>query len=79
MSNWYVSESDSWYAPLQTQSAPQTTTKKKSRTWLRALIAVAVIVGLIVGSGAAVPARERAEGNGGAERIRLRPVYPASE
>ena len=77
MSNWYVSDSDSWYAPLQTQSAPQTTTKKKSRTWLRALIAVAVIVGLIVG--AAVPERERAEGNGGAERLRLRPVYPASE
>ena len=55
MSNWYVSESDSWYAPLQTQSAPQTTIKKKSRTWLRALIAVAVIVGLIVGSALLFP------------------------
>ena len=43
MSNWYVSESDSWYAPLQTQQAAPEKTKKKSRTWLRGLIAVAII------------------------------------
>ena len=55
MSNWYVSESDSWYAPLQTQSAVPEKTKKKSKTWLRALIAVAVIVGLIVGSALLFP------------------------
>ena len=55
MSNWYVSESDSWYAPLQTQQAAPEKTKKKSRTWLRGLIAVAIIVGLIVGSALLFP------------------------
>ena len=55
MSNWYVSESDSWYAPLQTLQAAPEKTKKKSRTWLRGLIAVAVIVGLIVGSALLFP------------------------
>ena len=55
MSNWYVSESDSWYAPLQMQSAAPAGTKKKHRGWVRALIAVAVIVGLIVGSALLFP------------------------
>ena len=55
MSNWYVSESDSWYAPLQTQQAAPEKTKKKSRNWLRGLIAVAIIVGLIVGSALLFP------------------------
>ena len=57
MSNWYVSESDSWYAPLQEpqSAAPSAPRKTKSRGWIRGLIAVAVIVGLIIGSALLFP------------------------
>ena len=57
MSNWYVSESDSWYAPLQEpqSAAPSAAGKTKSRGWIRGLIAVAVIVGLIIGSALLFP------------------------
>ena len=57
MSNWYVGETDSWYAPLQ-QDVPdgkKDTKKKKSRAWLKALIAVAVVIGLITGSAILFP------------------------
>ena len=70
MSNWYVSESDSWYAPLQTQQAAPEKTKKKSRNWLRGLIAVAIIVGPIVGSALLFPngnAPKSGETNNGGE------------
>ena len=70
MSNWYVSESDSWYAPMQTQQAAPEKTKKKSRNWLRGLIAVTIIVGLIVGSALLFPngnAPKSGETNNGGE------------
>ena len=70
MSNWYVSESDSWYAPLQEpqSAAPSAAGKTKSRGWIRGLIAVAVIVGLIIGSALLFPngnAAKEAEKNEG--------------
>ena len=70
MSNWYVSESDSWYAPLQEpqSAAPSAARKTKSRGWIRGLIAVAVIVGLIIGSALLFPngnAAKEAEKNEG--------------
>ena len=57
MSNWYVNETDGWYAPLQQKqsAAPAATKKKKSRGWIRALIAAAVVIGLIVGSALLFP------------------------
>ena len=55
MSNWYVSESDSWYAPLRQDAPAAAAKKKKSRGWLKAVIAVAVVVGLIVGSALLFP------------------------
>ena len=55
MSNWYANERDSWYAPLtQSEPAPQKPVKKK-RGWLKALIAVAVVIGLIVSSALLFP------------------------
>ena len=60
MSNWYVSENDAWYAPLQQeekqQAAPEKA-KKKMRGWLKAVIAVAVVVALIVASALLFPNR----------------------
>lgn len=58
MSNWYVSETEGWYAPLR-QDAPaeksENQGKKKSRAWLKAIIAVAVVIGLITGSALLFP------------------------
>ncbi len=70
MSNWYVSDNDGWYAPLEQQNAVREAPAKKSRGWLKALIAVAVVIGLIVMSALifpnkspAVSAGERREDN----------------
>ena len=58
MSNWYVSETEGWYAPLA-QEAPETKSKKKKkRGWLKALIAVAVVMGLITTSALLFPNRD---------------------
>ena len=59
MSNWYASENDGWYAPLRQDEQPKAP-KKKSRGWLKAVIAVLVVIGLITGSALLFP-------NGGAE------------
>ncbi len=55
MSNWYVSESDSWYAPLRQDAPVETKKKKKSRVWLRALIAAVIVLGLIISSSLLFP------------------------
>ena len=68
MSNWYVSETDGWYAPLRQDAPPAPTEKKKSRGWLKALVAVLVVVGLIAGSALLFPNKNAAPepgGNGG--------------
>ncbi len=70
MSNWYVSESDSWYAPLR-QDAPAEETKnqnKKGRVWLKVLFGAALLIGLIVGSALLFPnksAEPEQNGSGG--------------
>ena len=58
MSNWYANENDGWYAPLrQDVPAAGKEKKKKSRAWLKALVAVLVVVGLITGSAILFPNR----------------------
>ena len=64
MSNWYVSEQDSWYAPLQqtvAEAAPEAPKKKKLRGVFKALIAVVLVVALIVGSALMFPNRSAAQ------------------
>ena len=58
MSNWYATENDGWYAPLQQETTAQKT-KKKGRGWIKAAIAVLLVIALIVGSALVFP-------NGGA-------------
>ena len=84
MSNWYVSESDSWYAPLQEpqSAAPSAAGKTKSRGWIRGLIAVAVIVGLIIGSALLFPngnAAKEAEKNEGGSSFGQFVIPPQEE
>lgn len=55
MSNWYANENDSWYAPLTQGDTAAEKPKKKKRAWVRAAIAVAVIIGLIIGSALLFP------------------------
>ena len=70
MSNWYANENDSWYAPLQQEEpARGAEPKKKMRGWVKAAIAVLVVVGLIAGSALLFPngARGAAAEQGGDE------------
>ena len=55
MSNWYLSESESWYAPLRQDEPAEKTKKKKGRVWLKALIAAVLVLGLIVGTALLFP------------------------
>ncbi|MBR0208515.1 MAG: trypsin-like peptidase domain-containing protein [Oscillospiraceae bacterium] len=59
MSNWYANENEGWYAPLRQDAPAPKKEKKKSRAWLKALIAVAVVVGLIIGSAILFPGGSR--------------------
>ena len=60
MSNWYANENESWYAPL-TQDAPAAEKgEKKIRGWLKAVIAVLVVIGLITSSALLFPNRNAA-------------------
>lgn len=72
MNDWYVSEQDSWYAPLQSGTeAPAANRPKKMRGWLKALIALVLVVALIGGSALlfpnsaaqSKPEKERTEGS----------------
>ncbi len=60
MSNWYANESEAWYAPLQQDAPAKDTPKKKGRSWLKALIAVLVVIGLITGSALIFPNKNAA-------------------
>ena len=62
MSNWYANETDSWYAPLTQDAAEPKKEKKKSRGWLKAVVAVLVVIGLIVGSALIFPNKNAAPG-----------------
>ncbi|MBR0040896.1 MAG: trypsin-like peptidase domain-containing protein [Oscillospiraceae bacterium] len=56
MSNWYANETDSWYAPPQREEpAREEKPKKKMRAWLKAAIAVLIVIGLITGSALLFP------------------------
>lgn len=58
MNNWYVSEQDNWYAPLQSESAPASAAPKKTlRGWMKALIALTLVVALIGSSALLFPNR----------------------
>ena len=55
MSNWYATENDGWYAPLTQNEPAAEKPVKKSRSWIKALIAVLVVIGLITGSALLFP------------------------
>ena len=55
MSNWYATENDGWYAPLTQNEPAAEKPAKKSRSWIKALIAVLVVIGLITGSALIFP------------------------
>ena len=60
MNNWYDNEQNSWYAPLQTETetradAGSVRQKKTLRGWVKALIALALVVALIGGSALLFP------------------------
>ena len=55
MSNWYATENDGWYAPLTQNEPAAGKPAKKSRSWIKALIAVLVVIGLITGSALIFP------------------------
>ena len=55
MSNWYATENDGWYAPLTQNEPAAEKPVKKSRSWIKALIAVLVVIGLITGSALIFP------------------------
>ncbi len=55
MSNWYANENDGWYAPLQQDVPAAGKQKKKGHAWVKALIAVLVVIGLITGSAILFP------------------------
>ena len=68
MSNWYSNEKGSWYEPLQQPAAERKgKAKKKSRAWLNAIIAIAIVVGLIVASAKLFPNKNAATAPGTAE------------
>ena len=60
MSNWYTTENDGWYAPLQQKQGVAAAPEKKSRTWIKAVIAVLIVIGLITGSALLFPNRSPA-------------------
>ena len=60
MSNWYSNENEGWYAPLQQEVRASAAPKKKGRAWLKAAIAVLVVIGLIVGSALIFPNKNAA-------------------
>ena len=60
MSNWYANENDGWYAPLRQTEPATEAPKKKSRFWLKALIAVLVVIALIIGSALLFPNKNSA-------------------
>ena len=60
MSNWYANENEGWYAPLHQAATTTETPKKKGRTWLKALVAVLVVIGLITGSALLFPNKNTA-------------------
>ena len=55
MSNWYATENDGWYAPLRPDEQAAAKPAKKSRSWIKAVIAVLVVIGLITGSALIFP------------------------
>ena len=55
MSNWYATENDGWYAPLTQNEPAAEKPAKKSRSWIKAVIAVLVVIGLITGSALIFP------------------------
>ena len=55
MSNWYATENDGWYAPLRQDEQSTAKPAKKSRSWIKAVIAVLVVIGLITGSALIFP------------------------
>ena len=55
MSNWYATENDGWYAPLRQDEQSTAKPAKKSRSWIKAVIAVLVVIGLITGSALLFP------------------------
>ena len=55
MSNWYATENDGWYAPLTQNEPAAEKPAKKSRSWIKAVIAVLVVIGLITGSALLFP------------------------
>ena len=55
MSNWYATENDGWYAPLRQDEQAAAKPAKKSRSWIKAGIAVLVVIGLITGSALLFP------------------------
>jgi serine protease Do len=60
MSNWYVNENESWYAPLGQTGPVAQEPKKKKRGWLKAVVAVLIVIGLITGSALLFPNRNAA-------------------
>ncbi len=60
MSNWYTTENDGWYAPLQQKQGVSAAPEKKSRTWIKAVIAVLIVIGLITSSALLFPNRSPA-------------------
>ena len=60
MSNWYAAENDSWYAPLRQEETAAVKPKKKLRGWVKALIAVLVVIGLIASSALLFPNKNKA-------------------
>ena len=55
MSNWYATDNDGWYAPLQGGEPAQEKPARKNRSWLKAVIAVLVVIGLIASSALLFP------------------------
>ena len=59
MSYWYANENESWYAPLTQEEPTREKPKKTMRGWVKALIAVAVVICLIIGSALLFPNRSQ--------------------
>ena len=55
MSNWYSNEKESWYAPLRQAESAAVKPKKKLRGWMKAVIAVLVVIALITSSALIFP------------------------
>ena len=59
MSNWYSNENESWYAPLRQDAPAQEKPKKKIRGWVKAAIAVLVVIALITSSALLFPNKSK--------------------